>query len=149
MIGLIFTLTVSARDLYVQAIDAMANLPQPQYVTYTMQTSGDGLQVDLLRQGGQVWLNVHGGSGSPAWNIRHRTFDYRSDIETADEKQQYVTHRSFFDPTWYGAIRAFGISFHHGVWHYRLTAMRFADGAVFERGATPAPLPQLHTERIR
>jgi hypothetical protein len=48
-----------------------------------------------------------------------------------------------------GTIRAFGISFHHGVWHYRLTDMRFAAAAVFERAATPAPPPQLHTERIR
>lgn len=97
---------VSPGILYAKAIAAMSNLPQPQYVTYNLQARADGLQVDLLRQGGQVWLNVHPGSASANWAMQHRTYDYRSQITNNTDRQRYHTQRSFFDPTWYGAYRA-------------------------------------------
>lgn len=98
--------TLSMRELYVDAIKAMSDLPQPQYVTYDLQAQSDGLQVDPVVQGGQVWLNVHGGSASAAWQMTHRTYDYATELVNAADGRRYFTQRSFFDPTWYGAYRA-------------------------------------------
>lgn len=106
MIALVLAAALaSPRDMYVRAIETMSNLPQPQYATYTMQGTAEGLQVDLMTQRGQVWLNVHGGSTPSSWTLEHRTFDYVSEI-LAGNGERYVTQRSFFDPTWYGAYRA-------------------------------------------
>src|ERR1700726_1147986 len=70
----------SARDFYVQAIAAMSDVPQPPYVTYRMEGSAEGLQVGLTTISGQVWLNIRPGSTSDRWTIRHRTYDYQSEI---------------------------------------------------------------------
>lgn len=97
---------VSPEQLYAKAIAAMSDVPQPRYVTYNLQGAADGLQVDLMLQRGQVWLNVHGGSGSANWTLQHRTYDYASQITDNADNRRYLTQRSFFDPTWYGAYRA-------------------------------------------
>lgn len=104
LVSAAFTTQTSTQSLYVQVLEAMSNLPQPQYVTYSMESAADGLQADLVTAGEQVWLNVHGGSGSQTWTLRHRTADYTTEI--VDGGRRYVTARSFFDPTWYGAYRA-------------------------------------------
>lgn len=44
----------------------MSDLPQPEYVAYRLNAQSDGMQVDVMTQGGQVWLNVHGGTGAAA-----------------------------------------------------------------------------------
>lgn len=107
MIALLLAAALLSPDaLYAKAVAAMSGLPQPQYVTYNLQANGDGLLVDLVLQRGQVWLNVHGGSGSTNWALQHRTYDYASRIVNDADNQRYVTQRSFFDPTWYGASRA-------------------------------------------
>jgi len=95
-----------AQQAYVQAVNAMNDLPQPEYVTYDWESDGDGLQVDLTESHGNVYLHIHTGSSSATWPIQHRTFDYRSEIATPPDAHEYVTERSFFDPTWYGAYRA-------------------------------------------
>lgn len=104
--ALLLAATLSLRELYVDAVKAMANLPQPQYVTYDMHTAGNGLQVDPMVLHGEVWLNVHGGSAQTAWSVSHRTFDYATELVGATDGRHYFTRRSFFDPTWYGAYRA-------------------------------------------
>ena len=88
------------------AITAMSDLPQPAYVTYRLESSSEGLQVDLATLSGQVWLNVHGGSTPDHWMLRHRTYDYESEIVNSSDAHRYLSQRSFFDPTWYGAYRA-------------------------------------------
>jgi hypothetical protein len=40
--------------------------------------------------------------------MRHRTFDYETELVDAADGKRYLTARSFFDPTWYGAVRALG-----------------------------------------
>jgi hypothetical protein len=98
--------TRPARELYVQAIAAMSDLPQPAYVTYRLESSSEGLQVGLMTIAGQVWLNIRAGSTSDRWTLRHRTYDYESEIVSQSDGRRYVSQRSFFDPTWYGAYRA-------------------------------------------
>src|ERR1700741_2109537 len=105
MPSVLASVTLSAAQLYTTAIHAMENLPQPSYVTYHMLGTSDGTQVDLWKQRGSVWLNIHKGSGSSDWTLRHRTYDYASEIVT-DDQTRWVTARSFFDPTWYGTYRA-------------------------------------------
>ncbi len=101
----VFLAAALAAQLYSDAITAMSNLPQPHYLTYVIDAKSDGLQVDPVLLDGNVWLNIHSGSNSPTWELKHRTYDYRSVLTTADGRR-YYTARSFFDPTWYGALRA-------------------------------------------
>lgn len=96
----------SAREIYAQAVTAMSNLRQPAYVTYKLESSSEGLQVGLVSIGGEVWLNVHSGSTADRWTLRHRTYDYESAIKNLGDGNRYISQRSFFDPTWYGAYRA-------------------------------------------
>ena len=96
----------SAQQFYVQAIDAMSGLPQPEYVTYRMDGSSDGLPIGLTVRDGNLWLDIGGGRTTSSWSVRHRTFDYRSIVTDDDGGKEYATARSFFDPTWYGTERA-------------------------------------------
>jgi hypothetical protein len=96
----------SGHEVYVKALAAMNALPQPPYVTYRLESSSEGLQVDLAASGGQVWLNVRRGTAPDRWSLRHRTYDYESEIVNASDGRRFLSQRSFFDPTWYGAYRA-------------------------------------------
>jgi hypothetical protein len=96
----------SVQQFYVSAIDAMSGLPQPEYVTYRMDGTSEGLPIGLIVQNGNLWLNVGGGGSTSSWSIRHRTFDYRSVVTDDADGKEYVTERSFFDPTWFGTERA-------------------------------------------
>jgi hypothetical protein len=98
--------TPDATALYQQAIAAMSGLPQPPYLRYRIDGVGDGLNIGLVVRGGNLWLNMRGGSGTSAWQINHRTFDYTSAVVNESDGKAYLTHRSFFDPTWYGTYRA-------------------------------------------
>jgi hypothetical protein len=95
----------SAESFYLAAVRAMRDLPQPRYLTYDMHGEGDGLDVGLTVIRHLVWLAIRSGSGSASWQLRHRTDDYATEI-VDDTGRRYVTQRSFFDPTWYGAYRA-------------------------------------------
>lgn len=119
----------SAHDLYVSAIRAMSDLPQPAYVTYHMLGASDGMPMGLIVRGGNLWLNMGGGRDSSDWSISHRTFDYRSIVVDEENGKQYSTARSFFDPTWYGTERAL-----------RLGMLNSQDPAP-PKNATPTPVP--------
>jgi hypothetical protein len=95
----------SAQAFYSSAVDAMKALPQPQYLTYSMEGESDGFAVDLIVINHLVWLRIRAGNAPSTWQLRHRTDDYASEI-IDQEGTRYVTQRSFFDPTWYGAYRA-------------------------------------------
>ncbi len=98
---------VAAPTLYARALHVMDALPQPDFVAYTLESDSEGLQLDMWQDGrGQVWLRGRGGSVPQRWALRHRTFDYASEIVIAPDGRRFVSQRSFFDPTWYGAIRA-------------------------------------------
>ncbi|MGD0969753.1 MAG: hypothetical protein ABR949_15890 [Candidatus Aquilonibacter sp.] len=98
--------TPDATTLYQQAIAAMSGLQQPAYLSYRIDGTGDGLAIGLVVIDGNLWLNMRGGSGTSAWQINHRTFDYTSAVDDVINGRTYITHRSFFDPTWYGTYRA-------------------------------------------
>jgi hypothetical protein len=127
----------SARAFYVQAIAAMSDVPQPPYVTYRMEGSAEGLQVGLTTISGQVWLNIRAGSTSDRWTLRHRTYDYQSEIVSLSDGRRYVSQRSFFDPTWYGAYRALRLGM--------LYSQDPAEPRPSPGAATPAPDPTLKT----
>jgi CubicO group peptidase (beta-lactamase class C family) len=93
--------------LYSRALHVMDGLRQPKYLAYRLESSGDGVHLDLWADGrGQVWLRGSNGSSTDAWTLRHRTSDYVSEIVHVSDGHRFVTVRSFFDPTWYGAVRA-------------------------------------------
>jgi hypothetical protein len=97
----------SAAERYAQAVAAMADVAQPPYVTYHLEGTSDGLQVGLKTDDdGQVWLDLRGGDTPVSWTLSHRTIDYSSEIVSPADGRRYLTQRSFFDPTWYGAYRA-------------------------------------------
>ncbi|MBV8489339.1 MAG: hypothetical protein JO199_02325 [Candidatus Eremiobacteraeota bacterium] len=95
---------------YSNAVQAMCNLPQPPYLSYTMEGQGEGLWIDLKVIDHLVWLNMATMQNSMPtmtrwWRLRHRTEDYASEIVT-ENGSRLVSMRSFFDPTWYGAFHA-------------------------------------------
>lgn len=96
----------SVQQFYVRAIDAMSGLPQPEYVTYRMVGVGDHLKNGLQVQNKNLWMTIGGGSDHTSWSVKHRTFDYRSLVTDDADGREYVTERSFFDPTWFGTERA-------------------------------------------
>ena len=96
----------SAIEIYGAAIRAMNDLPQPQFVSYRLEGIADGLTVSPTVINHLVWLNIRGGSTPSSWTMHHRTFDYQSEIVDLKDNRRYVSARSFFDPTWYGADRA-------------------------------------------
>jgi hypothetical protein len=127
----------NAHDLYVSAIRAMADLPQPSYVTYRIIGENDGMQVGLTVIGGNLWLSIGAGSDESNWSVQHRTFDYKSIVTDESTGKTYRTARSFFDPTWYGTERAL-----------RLGMLNSQDAAAPHEARvdpTPPPGPTLRT----
>jgi CubicO group peptidase (beta-lactamase class C family) len=97
----------AAALLYSRALHVMDGLRQPKYLTYRMETSGDGVHLDFWADHrGQVWTRGSNGSSTDAWTLRHRTADYVSEIVHVSDGRRFVTFRSFFDPTWFGTVRA-------------------------------------------
>ncbi len=97
----------AATLLYSHALHVMDGLRQPRYLAYRLESSSEGLHLDVWAdRHGQVWLRGHDDWTTDAWTLRHRTFDYLSEIVHISDGQRFVTQRSFFDPTWYGAVRA-------------------------------------------
>jgi len=128
---------IDAHDLYVAAIRAMSDLPQPSYVTYRLAGENDGMQVGLTVIDGNLWLGMSNGGEPSDWSVRHRTFDYKSIVTDASTGKEYATARSFFDPTWYGTERAL-----------RLGMLNSQDPAAphrTEEDPTPPPGPTLRT----
>jgi len=93
--------------LYSRSLRVMDGLRQPRYLAYRLESSSDGLQIDLWADPqGLVWLRGHDGSAPDAWTFRHRTFDYMNEIVHVSDGRRFVSPRAVFDPTWYGAVRA-------------------------------------------
>jgi len=97
----------AAALLYSRSLHVMDGLRQPRFLAYRMESSSDGLEIDLWADhNGLVWLRGHDGSAPDAWAIRHRTFDYMNEIVHVSDGHRFVSARAVFDPTWYGAVRA-------------------------------------------
>ena len=96
----------AAALMYTRSLRVMDALRQPKYLSYRLESSSDGVHFDLWIDQRQVWLRGHDGSTQDAWTLQHRTSDYRSAIVHISDGKRYLTARSFFDPTWYGAVRA-------------------------------------------
>jgi hypothetical protein len=95
---------------YDAAVDSMRALPQPQYLTYTIEGQGKGLDLALRVVDHLVWIEFRMSSPPETsdpiiWTLQHRTNDYASEI-TEEDGRRLVSTRAFFDPTWYGAFRA-------------------------------------------
>ncbi|HEY1869139.1 MAG TPA: hypothetical protein VGG70_12655 [Candidatus Cybelea sp.] len=104
------TATPSVEAFYSAAVDSMRALRQPQYLAYSIEGQGRGLDVDLRVLNHLVWLEFTMSSppeeSDPiTWSLHHRTDDYASEI-VDEEGRRLVSTRAFFDPTWYGAFRA-------------------------------------------
>jgi hypothetical protein len=101
--------TESPVDLYNAAIKNMAALPEPPYVVYRLEGKPASairpLQVKLRVNDKLVWLDGDASNANTTWFVVHRTSDFTSAI-LDENKHQYVSNRSFFDPTWYGAYHA-------------------------------------------
>jgi len=97
----------AAALMYTRSLRVMDALRQPKYLSYRLESSSDGVHFDLWtdRQH-QVWMRGSDGSTQQAWTLQHRTIDYRSAIVHVSDGKRYLTARSFFDPTWYGSVRA-------------------------------------------
>ncbi|MGA8534819.1 MAG: hypothetical protein WB615_11995 [Candidatus Tumulicola sp.] len=126
---------------YSTAVESMRSLPQPQYLTYTVEGAGYGLAIRLKVIDHLVWLEMM--TSSPAgptppiaWSVRHRTNDYASEIIDIDGRR-LVSTRAFFDPTWYGAFRAL----RDGMLFYQKTEQPVSAYAT----PTPGPSPDLRT----
>jgi hypothetical protein len=128
----------SPEAFYSSAVDSMRALPQPQYLTYTMEGEGDNLSIGLRVIRHLVWLEMTTGPAEfpSEWAIRHRTDDYASEITEYDGRR-LVSSRAFFDPTWYGAFRAL----RDGMLMYQRPDLPVSAYAT----PTPGPSPDLRT----
>ncbi len=128
----------SPESFYSSAVESMRALPQPPYLTFTMEGNGDNLSISLRVLRHLVWLEMITGPAafSSEWGIRHRTDDYASEITEYDGRR-LVSTRAFFDPTWYGAFRAL----RDGMHLYQQTDPPISTYAT----PTPGPSPDLRT----
>lgn len=110
----------------------MRDLPQPAYVDYSLQSESDGFDVRLGTIDHQLWLYIEDGSTANAWHIEHRTRDYASSIRD-ENGTTWSSDRAFFDPTWYGSLRAL----RDGMLDYQNRTAPLAD-ATPDAAATPA-----------
>lgn len=95
---------------YSAAVGSMRALPQPQYLSYSIEGQGKGLELALRLVDHLVWIEFRMSSPPETtdpitWTLQHRTNDYASEI-TEEDGRRLVSTRAFFDPTWYGAFRA-------------------------------------------
>jgi len=83
----------------------MRDVRQPAFVRYTLQSESDGFEIRLGSINHELWLYIQAGSTPNVWTIEHRTQDFASGIRDENGKAWY-SERAFFDPTWYGSLRA-------------------------------------------
>jgi CubicO group peptidase (beta-lactamase class C family) len=131
------TSSASAKALYAAAVRTMDEVRQPPFVTYTLEGASDTIHIGLTTAGHQVWLRFSHGNGSTMWTVKHRTQDYESEV--LDGKTRYVSQRSLFDPTWFGAFRAL----RDGMLGFQDVEASRSSFTVAQ--ATPAPDAALHT----
>jgi len=129
----------SARDLYVRALRAMSELDQPAYVTYTLQSTSNGLKGGVAARC-RVWIEF--GSNKDRWTIWHRTADYVSLVEDDTNDAECISHHPFFDPTWYGAFHALSTGMINQIGTYRVSTVPTSPPIA---QSTPAPDISLRT----
>lgn len=117
----------SARELYLQALNAMGDLKQPSYIVFRLDGQSAGLTGSLTRT---CLPCIHPGKAADHWFLRHRTSDYVTEITDLADGGRYVSSQPLFDPTWYGAFRALRIGMIERVDLYRVPPLP----------STPAPL---------
>ncbi len=83
----------------------MRDVRQPAFVDYVLTSRSDGLVVDLTAIRHEVWLQIGSGTTPNVWTIEHRTRDFESAL-TDESGRAWLSPRAFFDPTWYGSLRA-------------------------------------------
>ncbi len=98
--------SAQAQALYSATVTAMDHLAQPAFISYTIEGQSDGIRLTLKTIHHEVWLVFQSGVGSNTWIVKHRTQDYESEVIDGAAGHRYVSERSFFDPTWFGAYRA-------------------------------------------
>lgn len=123
--------------LYVRTVAAMQTMPEPAYVTYRLVTlDGGSIHLGMAVAEHELWIRVPpGNSSGTAWSVAYRTADSTSMVIDRTG-QRYVSKRSFFDPTWYGAYR----SIHHGIL-FLAQSSQGASQPTQRAIATPAPTP--------
>lgn len=129
----------SAQAFYAAAVRAMDDVPQPAFVTYRLEGESDNIHIGLQTARHQVWLRFASGLASTVWNVKHRTPDYESEIMDGDGDHRYVSQRSIFDPTWFGAFRAL----RDGMLGYQ--DVETGRNSLTIAQPTPAPDPSLKT----
>jgi pimeloyl-ACP methyl ester carboxylesterase len=129
----------TARDLYVRALHVMSALDQPAYVTYTLQSTSNGLMGGVTSTC-RVWVEF--GSNKDRWTIWHRTADYVSLVEDDSNNSECISHHPFFDPTWYGAFHALSTGMINQIGTYRVSTVPTSPPIV---QGTPAPDVSLRT----
>src|SRR5215469_3965517 len=136
----------SAQQFYDKAVEAMRDLPQPQYVDYTMEGEGQGLSIRPIVENHLVWLSMQTAPVNQyqyappiesRWTMQHRTNDYATQIIDNYDGRRLVSSRAFFDPTWYGAFRAL----RDGMLMYQ----RIDPSVSAYATPTPGPSPDLRT----
>jgi hypothetical protein len=116
---------MDAGALYSAAIEAMSKANEATYVAYRLEGRSDtGLDIRLsVEEDGSVWLRSTRGSAPAVWSILHRSRDFESAI-VDQSGGRYVSNRSFFDPTWYGAFHAL----HDGMFFWNRRAQPVPQG---------------------
>jgi len=123
-----------ATALYVSAVGTMTGLKEPPYIAYRLEGQSDmGMEIRLVRDNGVVWIRPAKGTAGTVWYVLHRRRDFANAI-VDQNKEQYYSNRSFFDPTWYGAFHAL----HDGMffWYQQTQTQPSPKGIT-----TPAPSP--------
>jgi hypothetical protein len=94
-------------QLYSTAVATMRALPEPAYVTFVANVTGEGLNtIDVVNDHGSALIRLGIGNSiaepSAAWPTSYRT---RDDLASIVDKPQsrLLTHSPLFSPTWTGA----------------------------------------------
>jgi pimeloyl-ACP methyl ester carboxylesterase len=117
----------------------MSELDQPAYVTFTLQSTSNGLKGGVAPNC-RIWVEF--GSDKDRWTIWHRTADYVSLVEDDANSNECISHHPFFDPTWYGAYHALSTGMINQIGTYRISAVPTSPPIVQR---TPAPDISLRT----
>lgn len=125
--GRAFATPLSPREFYLQAIETMAHLPEPAFVTYEFDAKDEGLtgtlQTDCLPC-------VHVGKGRNRWPVQYRSSDHATEV-TDKDGTRYFPKTFGFDPTWAGVYRALHTGMINVVGTYRVPRLPL----------TPSPEP--------
>ncbi len=94
----------SAEQYYVQALEAMRNVPQPSFATYDVQLHITGMGFSLMREpNDKASISLGWGRGLKPDATFSAAYRNRDDLTSVQTPQGWGTIRSpIFDPTWNG-----------------------------------------------